>query len=64
MCIWMPEGYKMTVTQWTIFYIVFFGTNLLLTVNGLFYFVYRAEWQFIEQFKVEKDQAWPWNQDR
>ena len=53
-CYLFPEGYKITMAQFTILYVVFFSTLFLVTVNLIFWAIYRLELDFFEQFKVEK----------
>lgn len=36
---------------------------MILLINLVFWAIYRLEIPFIEQFKVEKNQPWPWNAD-
>lgn len=62
-CVWLPEGYKATYSQFFIGYIICLGTTMILALNALFWLIYRGEYQFFEQFKVEKDYPWPWKLD-
>ena len=40
-----------------------FGTVLMLATLGVYYCIYKMEFPFIEQFKVEKNKPWPWKTD-
>ena len=62
-CMWLPEGYKLTYSQFFIGYIIFLGTSMILSLNAIFWLIYRGEYAFFEQFKVEKDYPWPWKID-
>jgi hypothetical protein len=39
------------------------GTTMILSLNAIFWVIYRGEYAFFEQFKVEKDYPWPWKLD-
>ena len=53
----------MTNTQFFILYLGLAGGSLILVINLFFWFLYRNEFPFIEQYKIEKDQPWPWKTD-
>jgi hypothetical protein len=59
----MPEGYKVTKSQFFIYYIIFLGTSMILSLNAIYWVLYRLEWDFLEQYKVEKNHPWPWKID-
>ena len=40
------------------------GISTILLINVFYYFIYRGEYAFFEQYKVEKDTPWPWKTDR
>jgi len=60
---WLPEGYKLTQTQFFTFYVCTLGITTILAINALYWVIYRNEWEFFEQYKVEKDTPWPWKTD-
>ena len=37
--------------------------QLVIPVNFFYWFLYRNEFAFIEQFKIEIDKPWPWKAD-
>lgn len=39
------------------------GTLITLIILVIYYVVYKLEFSFIEQFKVEKKKKWPWKTD-
>lgn len=39
------------------------GITTILLLNGFYWLLYRGEYAFFEQYKVEKDAPWPWKQD-
>jgi hypothetical protein len=39
------------------------GITTILTLNGFYWIIYRGEYAFFEQYKVEKDTPWPWKTD-
>ena len=47
-CVWLPEGYKLTYSQFFILYVCTLGTSSILALNALFWLIYRGEYQFFE----------------
>lgn len=63
-CMLLPAGFALTNTQMTIVLAVVLGVGMTVQLNLFYWFLYRNEFEVIEQFKIEKDQKWPWNKDK
>ena len=59
----MPEGYRLTKSQLLIPNYMTHGASVILLINFVYYFIYKYEFEFFEQFKIEKNQPWPWKTD-
>ena len=58
----LPDGLRLTYTQFFIAYILGLGAGSILQLNMIYYVLYRFEFPFIEQFKCVSD-PWPWKTD-
>lgn len=36
------------------------GSALIIVINLFYWFIYYNKFRLFEQFKIEKDQPWPW----
>ena len=62
-CAILPFDLLLTNTQFYVFFIAALGCNMIVQLNLIYWAIYRAEIPFFEQYKVEKDQPWPWKVD-
>ena len=56
----LPKGYLLTPSQIYISGYIIQAPAQILIYNAAFWFIYRNEFAFIEQYKIEPDKAWPW----
>ena len=61
-CKALPPGIKLTQTQGIIVDSFTQGPQVILLINLFYYILYKFEFPFIEQYKVDKDE-WPWKQE-
>lgn len=62
-CLWMPKGYRLTKSQFLIPNSMMHSVSVILMINFVYYFIYKYEFEFFEQYKIEKNMPWPWKTD-
>ena len=62
--VWLiPEGKKAPASMFAIWWLIVIGPVLSIPVNLVYWFLYRNEFPWIEQYRIYKEKPWPWKID-
>ena len=62
-CEYLPFGYLITRTQYFAIFVVYLGVSMIIELNLVYWVIYRLELPFFEQYRVFKEEPWPWKAD-